>query len=64
MVVRMPDNEMDPAASTQMFRAFVAEDRPAAPGEPARRSTPPVMLIAGVVVAIIAIAAVVLIAVA
>ena len=22
-VVRMPENEMDPAASTQMFRAFV-----------------------------------------
>lgn len=63
MVLRMPDNEMDPAASTQMFRAFVAEDRPAAPGEPARRSTPPVLLIAGVVVAIIVVAAAVLIAV-
>ncbi|MEU0937195.1 MULTISPECIES: hypothetical protein [unclassified Embleya] len=59
----MPDNEMDPAASTQMFRAFVNEDRPAPPGEPARRGTPPVMLIAGVVVAIIVVAVAVLIAV-
>ncbi|MGC0423585.1 hypothetical protein [Embleya sp. AB8] len=59
----MPDNEMDPAASTQMFRAFVAEDRPAAPGEPVRRSTPPVLLIAGVVIAVIVVAVAVLIAV-
>ncbi|MCF2533732.1 hypothetical protein [Yinghuangia soli] len=55
----MPENnEMDPAASTQMFRAFVAEEQRANAAEPAphhRSGGISPVLVGGVVVAVIAI---------
>ncbi|MEE1929794.1 hypothetical protein V1J52_16640 [Streptomyces sp. TRM 70351] len=54
-----PEGQHDPAGSTQMFRAFVDEGAPERPAAPAAAAKGPrVGLIAGVVVAVLVIAAV------
>ncbi|MGI5481931.1 hypothetical protein [Streptomyces lavendofoliae] len=52
------DGNYDPAGSTQMFRAFVDEGTPRRPQQVAARSGPRVGLIAGVVAAVVIVAAV------
>ncbi|GGU26930.1 hypothetical protein [Streptomyces lavendofoliae] len=52
------DGNYDPAGSTQMFRAFVDEGTPRRPQQVAARSGSRVGLIAGVVAAVVIIAAV------
>ncbi|NLU67806.1 hypothetical protein [Streptomyces sp. HNM0574] len=52
-----PDGQHDPAGSTQMFRAFVDEAGPSAQAAPQDRPGPRVGLIAGVVAAVVIVAA-------
>ncbi|MEU6404073.1 hypothetical protein [Streptomyces sp. NPDC046985] len=52
-----PEGNYDPAGSTQMFRAFV-DETPQAARQPETSSGPRVGLIAGVVVAVLVVAAV------
>lgn len=56
MVSRMPENEEDPGANTQMFQAFVQEGRND-PAETAKPNRTP--LIIGAVVAVVVIALIV-----
>jgi hypothetical protein len=58
-----PDGQHDPAGSTQMFRAFVDEGSGRPRTAPQASSGPRVGLIAGVVVAVAVLAAVVWLAV-
>jgi hypothetical protein len=51
MVVRMPDNSVDPSGNTEAFRAFTQN----APQEPASASRAP-LIIGAVVVAVVVIA--------
>ncbi|PRH76202.1 hypothetical protein C6N75_26905 [Streptomyces solincola] len=53
-----PEGNYDPAGSTQMFRAFVDDGAPRRRQEPPARSGPRVGLIAGVVLALVVVAAV------
>ncbi|MFI9720839.1 hypothetical protein ACIHFE_14470 [Streptomyces sp. NPDC052396] len=57
-----PEGNYDPAGSTQMFRAFVDEGAPgsraSAPAAPARSGGPKTGVIVGVIVALVAVAAV------
>jgi hypothetical protein len=54
MVVRMPDNSVDPSGNTEAFRAFTQN----APEEPATASRAP-LIIGAVIVAIVVIALIV-----
>jgi hypothetical protein len=56
-----PENNYDPAGSTQMFRAFVDEQPPAAEVQRAQ-SRPRTGLIIGVVIAVVVIVGVVVLA--
>ncbi|MCK8676419.1 MULTISPECIES: hypothetical protein [Streptomyces] len=53
-----PEGQHDPAGSTQMFRAFVDEGTPQRRPQAAAPAGPRVGLIAGVVLAVIVVAAV------
>jgi hypothetical protein len=60
----VPDQNVDPAGNTQMFRAFVNEGgTPQARVQQPRSSGPRVGLIAGVVIVVVVLAAVVWLAV-
>jgi hypothetical protein len=54
MVLRMPDNNVDPSGNTEAFRAFTHNP----PAEPAAASKTP-LIIGGVVVAVVLIALIV-----
>jgi hypothetical protein len=58
MVVRMPDNSVDPSGNTEAFRAFTQN----APQEPVTASRTP-LIIGGAVLAIVVIAVIVWLAV-
>ena len=51
MVVRMPDNTIDPSGNTEAFRAFTEKSPP----EPAAANRTP-LIVGGVVVAVIVLA--------
>jgi hypothetical protein len=57
MVCRMPENEEDPGANTQMFQAFVAKGQ----AEAAETSTPnrTPLLVGGIAVAVVVLALIV-----
>ncbi|HEY5835691.1 hypothetical protein [Streptomyces sp.] len=57
-----PDNNYDPAGSTQMFRAFVDEQRPAAEAQRTQDRGSKAGLVIGVVVALVVVVGVVALA--
>ena len=50
----MPDDDLDPSASTQMFQAFVDRQEPEASGQGRKRAT----LVIGILVALVVVLAV------